>query len=209
MLNHNRIAIYIALASMLALGLFACATTPADSTSASDPQPGPSASAPTSRDNASSSSPVEAAPDTTPSTENPSSSADSSAASAFEAADSAAAHAIQIASDYGTLRATLEANDATATLVSLLKDGPIELDLHEYGGFEIIGTLPQSLPTNDEHIDAQPGDIVLYQGNQLSFFYGTNSWSYTRIGHIEDSDGNAILEALGGTGDSTVTLSLG
>ena len=32
---------------------------------------------------------------------------------------------------------------------------------------------------------AQPGDIVLYSGNQLVVFFGSNSWSYTKLDHIE------------------------
>ncbi len=107
-----------------------------------------------------------------------------------------------------TLEATLEDNVATAELVALLQEGSIEVSLHEYGGFEMIGGLPQSLPTADEQMSTSTGDIVLYQGKQISFFYASNSWSYTRLGHIDGYDSAAFLEALGGPYDSTIELSL-
>ena len=106
------------------------------------------------------------------------------------------------------LEATLEDNVATAELVALLQEGSIEVSLHEYGGFEMIGGLPQSLPTADEQISTSTGDIVLYQGKQISFFYASNSWSYTRLGHIDGYNSAALLEALGGPYDSTIELSL-
>ena len=54
-----------------------------------------------------------------------------------------------------------------------------------YGGFEQVGSLPQSFSRSDAQMTTQPGDIVLYSGNQLVIFFGSNSWSYTRLGHIE------------------------
>ena len=53
--------------------------------------------------------------------------------------------------------------------------------------------------------DTQAGDIVLYNANQIVIFYGSNSWSYTRLGHIDDLTG--WEEALGSE-DVTVTFSL-
>lgn len=106
------------------------------------------------------------------------------------------------------LEATLEDNVATAELVALLQKGPITVNLHEYGGFEMIGGLPQSLSTADAQMSTSTGDIVLYQGKQISFFYASNSWSYTRLGHIDGYNSAALLEALGGPYDSTVELSL-
>lgn len=52
--------------------------------------------------------------------------------------------------------------------------------------------------------------MVLYQGNSLVIFYGSNSWSYTRLGRLDDaSTRERVLELLGGVGTVTVTLSLG
>ena len=101
--------------------------------------------------------------------------------------------------------ATLEQNTAVDSLVEMLRDGPLTLELSDYAGFEKVGPLGTSLPTSNQQTTTQAGDIVLYQGNQIVMFYGSNSWSYTRLGHIGDLTG--WEEALGG-GDVTVTFSL-
>ena len=101
--------------------------------------------------------------------------------------------------------AILEQNGAVDALVELLRDGPVTLQLSDYAGFEKVGPLGQSLPTSNSQTTTQPGDIVLYQGNQIVLFYGSNSWSYTRLGRIADLTG--WTQALG-SGDVTVTLSL-
>ncbi len=77
--------------------------------------------------------------------------------------------------------------------------------MSDYSGFEKVGALGTSLPSENSQTTTQAGDIVLYQGNQIVMFYGSNSWSYTRLGHIEDPTG--WEEALG-SGDVTVTFSL-
>ncbi|MDB7817620.1 cyclophilin-like fold protein [Intestinimonas butyriciproducens] len=55
-----------------------------------------------------------------------------------------------------------------------------------YGGFEQVGSLPQNLTRNDVQITTEAGDIVLYSGNSIVLFYGSNTWAYTKLGHIED-----------------------
>lgn len=104
-----------------------------------------------------------------------------------------------------TFPATFADNQGAEALADLLTDGPLTLSLEDYGGFEKVGSLGQSLPTNNTHIITQSGDIVLYQGNQIVLFYGSNAWSYTRLGQVTDLTG--WQEALG-HGDVTVTLSL-
>ena len=101
--------------------------------------------------------------------------------------------------------ATLEQNSAVDALVKMMESGPVTLQLSDYAGFEKVGPLGQSLPTSNQQTTTQAGDIVLYQGNQIVMFYGSNSWSYTRLGHIDDLTG--WEEALG-SGDVTVTLSM-
>ena len=101
--------------------------------------------------------------------------------------------------------ATLEDNDAANALVGMLRDGSLTIRLRDYGGFEKAGSLGRSLPSSNRQITAHAGDIVLYQGNQIVMFYGSNSWSYTMLGHIEDLTG--WEEALG-RGEITATLSL-
>ena len=102
-------------------------------------------------------------------------------------------------------RASLEENAAVDALVEMMENGPVTIDMSDYSGFEKVGALGTSLPTENSQTTTQAGDIVLYQGNQIVMFYGSNSWSYTRLGHIEDLTG--WEEALG-SGDVTVTFSL-
>ena len=75
-----------------------------------------------------------------------------------------------------------------------------------YGGFEQVGSIGQSIARNDVQMTTQSGDIVLYSGNQLVVFYGSNSWSYTKLGKINLSQKE--LEELLGNGDVTITLAL-
>ena len=91
----------------------------------------------------------------------------------------------------------LENNSATQELVKELKKGNVTVNASEYGGFEKVGELGFSLPTNDENIDTNPGDIVLYQGDKISLFYGSHSWSYTKLGKIDNVDSNKLKEVLG------------
>ena len=104
-----------------------------------------------------------------------------------------------------TFPATFADNQGAEALADLLTDGPLTLSLEDYGGFEKVGSLGQSLPTSNTHITTQSGDIVLYQGNQIVLFYGSNAWSYTPLGQVTDLTG--WQEALG-HGDVTVTFSL-
>ena len=105
-----------------------------------------------------------------------------------------------------TLTATLEENAAVDALVEMMEHGSVTIQMSDYAGFEKVGALGSSLPTSNRQTTTQAGDIVLYQGNQIVLFYGSNSWSYTRLGKIDDLTG--WTEALGG-GDVSVTFSLG
>lgn len=111
--------------------------------------------------------------------------------------------------DGRTESVTLIDNSATQALVGKLQKSPITVTLSSSGGFEIWGGLGFSLPTSNEHIKAQPGDVILYSGSNICIFYGTNSWSYTRLGHIDglsESELRTFLHA--GETDISVTLSL-
>lgn len=101
--------------------------------------------------------------------------------------------------------AALEENDAVSALIEMMEEGPVTLEMDDYSGFEKVGPLGTSLPASNSQTTTQAGDIVLYQGNQIVMFYGSNSWSYTRIGHITDLTG--WEEALG-SGSVTVTFSV-
>lgn len=101
--------------------------------------------------------------------------------------------------------AALEENEAVALFVEMMRENPVSIQMSDYSGFEKVGSLGTSLPVNNSQITTQAGDIVLYNGNQIVLFYGSNSWSYTRLGHVDDLTG--WEEALG-SGDVTVTFSL-
>ena len=101
--------------------------------------------------------------------------------------------------------ATLKDNEAVDVLVEMLKETGITIKMSDYADFEKVGALETNLPTNNQQITTQPGDIMLYQGNQIVLFYGSNTWNYTQIGHINNLSG--WQEALG-NGDVTITLSL-
>lgn len=114
---------------------------------------------------------------------------------------------LQIEVNGHTLTATLADNEAAKALAELIMDAPLTLKLREYGSFEKVGPLPQSLPANDESITTEPGDIMLYVGNQITIFYGSNTWSYTRLGKIDNVTQSELKEIFG-EGDVTVTFSL-
>ena len=104
-----------------------------------------------------------------------------------------------------TFTATLEDNATVDALMEMMKNGPVTIQMSDYAGFEKVGDLGASLPTSHSQTTTQAGDIVLYQGNQIVLFYGSNSWSYTRLGRIDNLTGWA--EALG-DGNVSVTFSL-
>lgn len=106
-----------------------------------------------------------------------------------------------------TKTATLVENEATTELIALLETGPISLSMTENGGFEKVGNLPQSLPTSDVRQTAQSGDIMLYIGNVMCIFYGSNTWAYTKLGTMDNMTSGEIKEFLSGN-PVTVTLSL-
>lgn len=117
----------------------------------------------------------------------------------------AAAMKMQVQAGDRTFSATLENNAAAEALAELMKAAPIEIQMRDYSGFEKVGPLGTGLPADDCQTTTRAGDIVLYTGNQIVLFYGSNSWSYTRLGRIDDLTG--WEEALGSE-DITVRFSL-
>ena len=105
------------------------------------------------------------------------------------------------------LAVTLADTDAARALVQRLQAESVTVSLHAYGGFEQVGQLPWPLPASDEQITTQPGDVMLYQGDQITVFTGSNSWAYTPLGHIEGATSESLLEVLG-DGDTEISLSL-
>ncbi|HIY53232.1 MAG TPA: hypothetical protein H9832_04680 [Candidatus Agathobaculum merdavium] len=101
--------------------------------------------------------------------------------------------------------ATFADNSSAEEFQQLLAQGPLTIQMEDYGGFEKVGPLGTTLTRNDESITTQPGDVILYQGNQITIYYGTNTWSFTRLATIDDP---TDLQARLGEGTVSVTFSL-
>ena len=100
-----------------------------------------------------------------------------------------------------------EDNESVNYLKELCRDQPVIISMSMYGGFEQVGSIGSDIPRNDVQTTTMSGDIVLYSGNQLVVFYGSNSWAYTRLGHITDKTPQEMTELLS-DGDVTITLSV-
>ena len=103
--------------------------------------------------------------------------------------------------------AQLEDNPSAEALKEKLNAGPVTVEMRDYGGFEKVGDLPWELPRSDTQITTQPGDVILYQGNQITVYYAENTWNFTRLARIGSATKEALLAALG-DGDVSVTFSL-
>lgn len=99
-------------------------------------------------------------------------------------------------------------NSSAASLIDLLKNGPLTYEAHDYGDFEKVGDIGHSLSENNEQITTEPGDVILYQGSNICIYYGTNSWNFTRLGKIRGVTQSVLKEILG-DGNVTITLSIG
>lgn len=118
-----------------------------------------------------------------------------------------AAIEIQVEANGQTLAATLENNSSAEAFASLLATGPLTVSMRDYADMEKVGSLPTALPRSDAQISVGPGDVVLYQGNQITVYYGTNSWNFTKLAHIEGATAEQ-MRAILGDGDADVTFSL-
>lgn len=98
-------------------------------------------------------------------------------------------------------------NSSAEAFIFLLEEGDITVKMHDYGSFEKVGSLDRRLPTNNEQITTEPGDVILYQGNQITIYYDTNTWNFTRLGKVIDLSRKELTDALG-DGDVTVVFSL-
>ena len=122
---------------------------------------------------------------------------------------------IQITSDSGShkLTATLADNSSAMAFYELLEKGPITIKMTDYGSFEKVGSLGTSLPRNDTQITTTAGDIILYQGNQITIYYDTNSWNFTRLGKVVSTGSTttitqAELKKILGKGDVTAVFEI-
>ena len=87
----------------------------------------------------------------------------------------------------------------------MCQEEPLTIHMSMYGGFEQVGSIGQRLPRNDSQTTTQAGDIVLFSGDQIVVFYGSNAWAYTRLGHISDRSAQEMVELLG-HGDVMITI---
>lgn len=103
--------------------------------------------------------------------------------------------------------AVIEDNPSAEEFISKLKSEKITVSMKDYGGFEKVGNLPWKLQKSDKTITTEPGDIILYQGSQITIYYDKNTWSFTRLAKIGNTSKEELLEALGDS-DALVTFSL-
>ncbi len=141
-------------------------------------------------------------------------SADASAQELLEWAEGQDIHPLQVKEEGSQMKMKIadtdvavewEDNESVEALRALCQDTPLVIQMSMYGGFEQVGPLGQSLPANDVQTTTSAGDIVLYSGDQIVVFYGSNSWAYTRLGKIT-SHSAEDLAALLGSGDVTITI---
>ena len=96
--------------------------------------------------------------------------------------------------------------EENASVDALKELCPLTIQMSMYGGFEQVGPIGQSIVSDDQQTSTDYGDIVLYSGNQIVVFYGTNSWAYTRLGHVELSQQE--MRDLLANGDVTITFEI-
>ena len=116
---------------------------------------------------------------------------------------------IEVTSESGghSLTATLADNSSAAAFYALLQKGPVKVEMHDYASFEKVGSLGTSLPRNDRQITTCSGDIILYQGNQITIYYDVNSWNFTQLGKI-DAISQSELKKILGKGNITAVFSV-
>jgi len=108
-----------------------------------------------------------------------------------------------------TLPVKIEGNMATKALVEALRGSSITYEADDYGGFEKVGALGRTLPSDNKQISTSAGDVVLYNSSNIVLFYGSNTWSYTRLGKIQYESLDELKSFLkAGEGNISVTLSL-
>ena len=100
-----------------------------------------------------------------------------------------------------------ENNDSVAALIELVREAPLKIQMSMYGGFEQVGSIGTRLPRNDVQTTTTAGDIVLYSGDQIVVFYGSNSWAYTKLGKITDQSASEMADLLG-TEDVTIAITV-
>ena len=109
-----------------------------------------------------------------------------------------------------TMTATLADNKSAVEFTEYLRNtGSLSIDMQDYGGFEKVGDLPRTFVRSDIPTSTVPGDIILYQGDKFVIYYGTNSWTFTRLGKLDSGETSEIRSFLNaGGGDIKAVVSL-
>lgn len=107
-----------------------------------------------------------------------------------------------------TLSATFADNSSASAFRTILADGPLTVEMADYGDFEKVGSLGHNLPANDTRITTTPGDVILYLGSSITIYYGVNTWSFTRLGRIDGNPTRESILSVLGKGKTNVTFSL-
>lgn len=105
------------------------------------------------------------------------------------------------------LTAKLADNTSAQAFAELLQEGPVTVQMSNYGNFEKVGPLPTSLPENNQQITTEPGDIILYQGNSITVYYDVNTWNFTRLGRVQGVTQQELKDILS-KGDVEITFTL-
>ena len=100
-----------------------------------------------------------------------------------------------------------ENNSSTKAFIALLQKGDLTVEMHDYGNFEKVGSIGSNLPRNDKPITTKPGDVILYQGNQITIYYDENSWNFTKLGEVRGV-GQQELKSILGSGNVSLRFSL-
>lgn len=100
---------------------------------------------------------------------------------------------------------TWEDNDTVKEIRKEALLGDIVISMSMYSDFEQVGPLGKTYTRNDSQTTTLNGDIVLYSGNQIVVFYGSNTWAYTRLGKMNLSEEDVIK--LLSNGDVTLRIS--
>lgn len=96
----------------------------------------------------------------------------------------------------------MDGNSSADAFYEKLKENPVTIEMHDYGNFEKVGELPWELPRNDRKITTEPGDLILYEGNQITVYYAENTYNFTKLGRL-NAEPEEILEAFGGKDNIT------
>lgn len=106
------------------------------------------------------------------------------------------------------MTATFADNSSADAFRNLIADAPLTVEMDDYGDFEKVGSLGHTLPANDTRITTVPGDVILYAGSNITIYYDTNTWSFTRLGRVDGNPTRESILAVLGYGRTNVTFSL-